>query len=455
MRSTFPRALLVAGASALALGSAQAGGFDRGGVQIDLLFDPARIATEAGVTYVAPQRELKDVQRAISSTDTLANRVRAGLIAQGVNPTVATGVANSLRRPTLSSESVEVEGDYAVPRLGAKFNIFEPVDCLATYTQPYGADADYGTNNAYSPTAVEFEVASNDFGLTCSYKFDLSRGQFRIIGGTSYQQLEAFLSRQTLLDFGNEGIGEFELSDEAWSYRVGAAYEIPEIALRAMILYSGAYEYDLKGEVDTTGFGATGDILVPLPGPFAPASPRLFTGVFDVSAQTEIPQALDIRLQSGLAEGLLGFVNIRWQDWSQIEQVPIEGVISPVGVPGPGGTLTGSESDVSFDAFYEDGWTVTAGLGKRFTDKFSGLASITWDKGTSTFYGSQTDVYTVALGGSYKPTENVELRFGGSVGVLTGGRSNFILEQDPANYITYEFDADTVVAGSASIKVSF
>ncbi|HEV7254517.1 MAG TPA: outer membrane protein transport protein [Mesorhizobium sp.] len=447
MRSLISRALFVAGASALAVASAQAGGFDRGGVQVDLLFDPARIATEAGVTYVSPQRELKNVQRATSSTDPLADRIRAGLIARGIDRDRATGVANSLRRPPLFSGSVEVEGDYAVPRLGAKFNIFEPVDCLATYTQPYGADADYGTNNAYSPTAVEFEVDSHDFGLTCSYKFDLAGGQFRVIGGTSYQQLDAYLARQTLLDFGNEGIGTFELSDEAWSYRVGAAYEIPEIALRALVLYSGRYEYDLTGTVDTTGFGPTGTVLAPLPGPFSPFSPRLTTGVFDVDAQTEIPQALDIRLQSGLAEGLLGFVNIRWQDWSQLQRVRINGVVSPA---------TGQVSPTtSFDAFYEDGWTVTAGLGKKFTDTFSGLASVTWDKGTSTFYGSQTDVYTVALGGSYTPTENVELRFGGSVGVLTGGRSDFIAEQDPANYVSYEFDADTVVAGSASIKVKF
>ena len=50
--------LLVSGValSALATGGAGASGFDRGGVDIDLLFDSARVATEAGVLYVAPQR---------------------------------------------------------------------------------------------------------------------------------------------------------------------------------------------------------------------------------------------------------------------------------------------------------------------------------------------------------------------------------------------------------------
>ena len=40
-----------------------AGGFDRGGVNIDLLFDDRPYAVEAGVTYVSPQRELHNVRR--------------------------------------------------------------------------------------------------------------------------------------------------------------------------------------------------------------------------------------------------------------------------------------------------------------------------------------------------------------------------------------------------------
>ncbi|TIP77555.1 MAG: transporter, partial [Mesorhizobium sp.] len=89
-------------------------------------------------TYVSPQRTLKNVQRLDGSG--------------------------------MSSSSVDVGGDYAVPRIGIKANIFEPVDCLASYTEPYGAEADFGMNNAYSPTAVEYYVKTNDFGLTCSYK---------------------------------------------------------------------------------------------------------------------------------------------------------------------------------------------------------------------------------------------------------------------------------------------
>ncbi len=409
------RLALLAGTSLAACQFASAGGFDRGAGNIELLFDPAAVATEAGVIYVSPQRELKNVRRAVSLSP-LSPR---------------------------QSDSVDVGGDYAVPRLGAKFNLFEPVDCLATYTQPYGADADYGKGNAYSITATRFEVDSDEFALTCSYKFDAGRGDFRIIGGVSYQEIEASLSRQTLLDFGNEGEGEFNLSDSAWSYRVGAAYEIPDIAFRASVLYSGKYDYDdLSGTVDTTGLAGA---------PPADLFPNS-TGVYDVNASTEIPQAVEVRLQSGIAPDTIAFGSVRWQEWSKLQSIPIFGVRSPV----TGGNPAFPDSEVSFDPFYEDGWTVTAGVGRKFSDKFSALASLTWDKGTSTDQGVQSDTYSLAVGGSYAFNNNVEFRLGGSIGVLTGGRSDFrVGEGDDANAVSYEYDADVVSAGSASIKVKF
>ncbi|TIM51885.1 MAG: transporter, partial [Mesorhizobium sp.] len=103
---------------------------------IDQLFDAAPYSFDAGVTYVSPQRTLKNVQRLDGSG--------------------------------MSTSEIDVGGDYVVPRIGFKANIFEPVDCLASYTKPYGAEADFGMNNAYSPTAVEYYVKTNDFGVTCS-----------------------------------------------------------------------------------------------------------------------------------------------------------------------------------------------------------------------------------------------------------------------------------------------
>jgi long-chain fatty acid transport protein len=400
------KALLGAGCFSLLIsGVANAGGFDRGGVNIDQLFDAAPYSFDAGVTYVSPQRTLKNVQRLDGSG--------------------------------LSTSKIDVDGDYAVPRIGFKANIFEPVDCLATYTKPYGAEADFGMNNAYSPTAVKYYVKTNDFGLTCSYKINVGKGAIRFIGGVSYQEVDAFLSRQTLLAFGNTGLGKFQLSDEAWGWRVGAAYEIPEIALRGSLIYSSSYKYDgLSGTVDSTGFRGA------FPADLIPGS----TGVFPVSASAEIPQAVELKLQSGIAPGWLAFGSIRWQEWSRLGIIPINGVRSPV---------TGLPSPVSFDLLYRDGWTVSGGIAHKFTDQLSGAVSLTWDRGTSTTSGYQSDTWSVASGISYSPNDKIEVRLGGSIGVLTGGSSTFTGVGDTANAITYTYDDDLLLAGSASVKIKF
>ncbi|RWP49122.1 OmpP1/FadL family transporter [Mesorhizobium sp.] len=400
------KALLGAGCFSLLIsGVANAGGFDRGGVNIDQLFDAAPYSFDAGITYVSPQRTLKNVQRLDGSG--------------------------------MSTSEIDVGGDYAVPRVGFKANIFEPVDCLATYTEPYGAEADFGMNNAYSPTAVKYYVKTNDFGLTCSYKVNVGKGAIRFIGGVSYQEVDAFLSRQTLLAFGNTGLGKFKLSDEAWGWRVGTAYEIPEIALRASLIYSSSYKYDgLSGTVDSTGFRGA------FPADLIPGS----TGVFPVSASAEIPQAVELKLQSGIAPGWLAFGSIRWQEWSRLGIIPINGVRSPV---------TGAPSPVSFDLLYRDGWTVSGGIAHKFTDQLSGAVSLTWDRGTSTTSGYQSDTWSVASGISYSPNDKIEVRLGGSIGVLTGGSSTFTGVGDTANAITYTYGDDLLLAGSASVKVKF
>ena len=91
----------------------------------------------------------------------------------------------------------------------------------------------------------------------------------------------------------------------------------------------------------------------------------------------------------------------------------------------------------------------------RSTTNFSGAASITWDRGTSTVSGTQTDTWTFGVGGSWTPDDSFEVRVGGSIGVLTAGTSSFAGTGDPANALTYSFDDDLLLAGSIAAKVKF
>ena len=384
--------------SVLVSTAALAGGFDRGAVNIDQLFDRDRFSARAGVTYVNPQRKIKNI----------ANP----------NPTLAPGAATN----------VDVDGDYVVPRFGAKFNLSEGVDCLATYTEPFGGDANYGTGNAYSPSTVEFYFNTKDYGLTCSYMFSAGETKYgdaslRLIAGASYMEAEGFQSRELAQAALPGALGTFTISDNTHGWRLGLAYEIPAIALNATILYNSKYELDFTGIRDTRAFGG---------------------GLLPITLTTEIPQALDIKLQTGINKTTLAFLNMRWQEWSKLGIIPVVNA------------TTGAPTGQALEPGYGDGYTITAGIGKSITEDISTLASLTWDKGTSTFTGTQTDSWTLAGGVRFKRGPNFRLSLGGAVGILEGGSSgrnpNSI---DPSNAFTYSFDADLVYALTASMKYRF
>ncbi len=414
---------------------AMAGGFDRGGVKIDLLFDEKQYIMEGSVTTVRPNREIKNIKR-------------------GSNATNLPFIPGT-RAPNKTS-SRDVDGDYTIPSVGLKFDLYDDLSCLATYSRPIGGYANYGRNNAYSPSTVEFELKSDDYGLTCGYRMDvgetsLGNAQMRLIGGFSYMEVKGYQSRQSFLDwtpFGGvpnpyaafpgqpayllnnpRGVGEFRLEDETWGWRAGVSYEIPDIALRAQVIYSSKYDLDgLSGTVDTRDFNG------------------VYSGVYNVRAESEVPQAVEARFQSGINETTLLFASVKWQEWSELQSIEIDGVINPA---------TGQQSDTSFDLYYRDGWTVTGGIGKKLTEELSGQLALTWDRGTSTVNGFQTDSWLLSGGVSADLADNTELVLGGMVGLLTSGESDAPKGGDAANNVSYEFDNDWVYALSAKLKVNF
>lgn len=413
--------------SALISSSALAGGFDRGGVNIDQLFDTDRFGVSAQVTYVNPQRTINNVTRP----------------ALAANPPVAAA---------FNGTSVDNEGDFVVPRIGAKFNVANGLDCLASYSEPFGGDANYGTGNNYSPSTVEFFLDTQDYGLTCGYQYalgDVSLGGvtgesfLRLIGGVSYMEVQGFLSRESLL-FGTAiptgsapiiippqqgALGTFSIEDETFGWRAGVAYEVPSIALKASIVYNSRYDLSLTGIQDTTALTNLG--------PGATLTPILLSGA-------EIPQSLDVKLQTGINETTLAFLNFRWQDWSKLQILPVINTAT--------GTATGSTLDASF----RDGYTVSVGVGKTITEKLSGLASLTWDDGTSTIVGTQSDTWTLSGGLRYTENDQLSLNIGGAIGILEGGTSGINPNNpDPSSAVTFEFDADVVYAISGGLNYKF
>jgi long-chain fatty acid transport protein len=396
-------------------GPSFAGGLERGGYNIDQLFDTSQFSVQSGVIYVMPQRKLKNVQ----DTD----------------PSASPGGGNLNGR----SHSADETENYAIPYVGIKAG-YENVDCLFDYSEPFGAHTNPGANWAGANNNIETKITTHNYGATCSYKFDVGPGQLRLIGGAFYQEVEGFKERlvstiPAALGVGT-GVGRLDLADNGWGWRAGVAYEIPEYAMRASLVYNSRVKYDsLSGTVDLT--------QVPLG-----AAP--FGVVTNVTGEAEAPDSLELKLQSGIAPDWLAFGSVKWTNWSILQSIALCPTASS-------GSCTHSTQLTSLDLLYQDGWTVTGGVGHKFNDQWSGAVSLTWDRGTSHGYGAQTDSWTVGVGAAYSPTQNIEWRLAGAVGILTSGSSGTIT-QDGVTYgndASYSFGNDLVAAVSTSIKVKF
>ncbi|ARM12164.1 MULTISPECIES: OmpP1/FadL family transporter [Rhizobium] len=391
-----------------------AGGLERGGYNIDQLFDTSPFSFQSGITYVTPLRKLKDVRDTNTST--------------------FTGGGNLNSRP----DSADETANYTIPYIGFKAGFGDAVDCLVDYSVPFGGHSNPGSNWAGANNNIETEIKTRNYGGTCSYRFDVGAGQLRFIGGAFYQEVEGFKERLVStvpigLGIGT-GIGRLDIDDSGWGWRAGLAYEIPEYAMRASLVYNSRVKYDnLTGTVDLRQVP-----VVPLYGGL----------VTPVSGSAEAPDSLELKLQSGIAPDWLAFGSVKWTNWSVLQSV----AFCPTnGLPCPAGGLT------SLDLFYRDGWTISGGIGHKFNEQWAAAVSLTWDRGTSQGYGSQTDSWTLGLGAAYTPTEHIEWRVAGALGILTSGESGTFVYNGRTygNDVSYSFGNDLVTALSTSLKIKF
>ncbi|MGR3501207.1 OmpP1/FadL family transporter [Pseudaestuariivita sp.] len=139
--------------------------------------------------------------------------------------------------------------------------------------------------------------------------------------------------------FGYTADGE---ADTQYGYLVGVAYEKPEIALRVALTYESAVTHEFDTVEALPGLGIAG------------------TDVTEV----EMPQSVRLDFQSGIAEDTLIFGTVEWTEWSVWEVAP------------PAYEAAFDQNVTSFD---NDVWRYQLGLGRRFTDSFSGFARVTYE----------------------------------------------------------------------------
>lgn len=230
---------------------------------------------------------------------------------------------------------------------GLKYNLSDQLSVAVIADEPFGADTFYG-NNSVASILGGTGATVDSFALTALARYKFTPN-WSVHGGLRYQQVNASVTLGGLA-FNTPGTapgtangvngysGSFG-NDGAFGYVLGAAYEIPEIALRVALTYNSSTSHDLPT------FETIRGIQISAPG-----------------AETEVdtPESLNLAFQTGVAEDTLVFGNLRYARYSDT-------TVTPAGFQGlTGNSLTDLEDGLDFDI----------GVGRRFSDQWSGSVSV-------------------------------------------------------------------------------
>ncbi|HEY5817835.1 MAG TPA: aromatic hydrocarbon degradation protein [Mesorhizobium sp.] len=415
--------LLASGVAMFVLvGSANAGGFSRGTADTDIIFEDGNFNMRAGVTYVSPERTYT----------------------QNGNPALIGTSATA---------------DYVIPSAAIKFNLRDDLRCAGTLVDNNGGDLEYAAPTTSGKLREEF--TTNEKAVTCGYRFGVGNGNLWVLGGGYVEDFD--YGRLNVVPgslpgstdpFGNAVL---TLKGQKYGFRAGLAYEIPDIALRAQVMYRSGTNYGANGTLNLPTAAVLGSQAQALgtqaqalgaqaqqlgqqaaiaaqqgnlalaqqlatqaqqlgsqavslgtqaQGLLAQAADAQAVGLvssFDAIGTGHLPQSVEVKLQSGIAPGWLGFANVRWTDWSVQQNLLVTSAVA-----------------VSDDKYYwTDGWTVTGGVGHAFNDTVSGLVALTYDRGLSTGWDLSSDTWTLSAGGSLKDPIGGELRAGVGLTYIT------------------------------------
>lgn len=232
--------------------------------------------------------------------------------------------------------SGSVAADYTQFSLGVKYDINEKMSVSLIIDQPFGADIEYAATSALlggtianaattAATAIVRYKVSDRFSAYAGLRGQKSSADVTLSGG-AYGPLSGYS-----VDLA---------SDTAFGYVVGAAYEIPDIALRVALTYSSAITHEFD-TVEMIGAATVG------------------------TSPTEVttPQSINLDFQTGVAEGTLVFGSIRWVEWSGFRLDPAFFV----------GAAGGGLIDL------DNSTTYTLGIGRRINDTWSGAFSVSYE----------------------------------------------------------------------------
>lgn len=331
----------------------------------------------------------------------------------------------------------DMAGDYYFPSAALKFQLTDNFSFGLIYDQPFGADVEYTGNNIFvanptDPILGTLPITTADVGgVTGDTKVEVDtqnismifgfqpNENFNIYGGPVYQSVKGSVSlrgRAYSLYNGYDANMK-ESSDIGWL--AGAAFQIPDIALKASVTYRSEIEHDVNSSESITIAdnlssltpGQLGGLLGSL-GPSGAALAPVLQQALIANAQegkTKIttPQSVNLDFQSGIMANTVAFANVRWVNWKDFSIRPYKfGQVSEVVGKLP---QVNRPNGFNLVEYSDDQWSATVGVGRKLSDQWAGNVSVGWDSGAGnpvSTLGPTEGYWNVGLGLQFSPAPN-------------------------------------------------
>ncbi|WP_417246063.1 OmpP1/FadL family transporter [Celeribacter sp.] len=373
-------------AASLAVGAtgAYAGGMDRSGQSISPLFEDG--------TYV---------------------ELSFGSVSPDVSGAFNHPLAGELPSGDVTPSYTQLSGAY-------KRDLSDQLSMALIIDQPYGADIDYGADASYPIAGSNASVTTAAITALLRYKFNEN---FSVYGGVRNlsSEGEVYLNIPVPDSQGVTFPYAMETSTENdWGYLVGAAYEIPDIALRASLTFNSSI--DIKFDAHEESAGLVNEL-----------NP---TGTLDESMKVTMPKSVNFDFQTGIAADTLLMFSARWAEWTST-------TITPVGYKAiVGDNLVDHDNDTI---------SYSLGVGRRFNDKWSGSLSVGYEK---SYLGSTDTAGNLSPRDGYKSI-TAGLKYNVTEQTAIAGGVSYVWVGDATTSIGGEFEDNTAVGFGLKLSHTF
>lgn len=375
---------------------------------------------------------------------------------------------------TTNRQIGDMAGDYYFPSAALKFQLTDNFSFGLLYDQPFGADAEYSGNNVFvaAPTdrvlstlpitttaiggattgSTSVEVDTQNISMILGFQ---PTENFNIYGGGVYQTIKGNVKLRGSAYSAFNGYDANIKEDSAVGWLAGAAFQIPEIALKASVTYRSEIDHEFVANENLSlatplanAAPMLGGIVPPALLPDISQAIGGFAAANSADGKTKIttPQSVNLDFQTGIMANTVAFANVRWVNWKDFSITPYKFGKAAEAV----GRLVKRPNGFSLVEYSDDQWSANVGVGRKLSEQWAGNVSVGWDSGAGnpvSTLGPTEGYWNVGLGVQYSPAPNYFIAGGVKYFMLGDAKAQTGAQAGGSDYVAEFEDNDAWAYG--------